>query len=221
MSDKNFKGKIENYPAIFNHFEPNKEKLKEAKIKYKTPNKKYFYLHRERDERFFKKGDKIISSTRTLKPAFTFTEDEFYGSRALNFIKTDRINLRYLTGIFNSKLSHIWLKYMGKMTGELLQIYKSQLMSIPIFNANDDQQNEVADLVTNIISTKQKQLDYKALLEKAKSENNFDREIQLTKELEQFSKNISQAESKINTIIFELYGLDSSEIATIEKNINL
>ena len=184
-------------------------------------NKKYFYLHRERDEKFFKTGAKIISPTRTKQPSCTYTETEFYGSRALNFIKTESIDLKYLTGLLNSKLSNFWLKLKGKMTGDLLQIDKSQLLSIPIIKPSKEIQDKVATLVSSIIENKQKQIDYNNLLKKAKAENNFEREIQLEKELEQINANIINAESNINAIIYKLYELKPKEIATIENNINI
>jgi adenine-specific DNA-methyltransferase len=133
LSEKNFKESLSNFPNMKNHFDNFKLELKQAKVKYKTPNKKYYYLHRERDERFFKEGGKIICASRTAFPSCTYTDKPFYGSRALNFIKTDRINLKYLTSILNSKISHFWLKNKGKLTGDLLQVDKSQLLSIPIF----------------------------------------------------------------------------------------
>jgi len=132
MHYNNFEDKsISDFVNIEKHFVPFKDELKKAKIKYKTPSKAYYYLHRERDEKFFLKGSKIICATRTARSSCTYTEDEFYGSRALNFIKTDRISLKYLTCILNSKLANFWLKYKGKLTGDLLQIDKSQLLNIP------------------------------------------------------------------------------------------
>ena len=98
LNSKNFKGKkINNYPNIYKHFQPNKKELIAAKIRYKTPNKPYYFLHRERDETFFKKGNKIICQIRSEKPNFHFTNEEYYASRAVNIIKSARINMKYLT----------------------------------------------------------------------------------------------------------------------------
>lgn len=219
LSDKNFYGEIEDYPNILNHFEKFKNDLIEAKIKYKTPNKKYFYLHRERDEKFFKKGEKIICPTRTKKTSCTYTKEEFYGSRALNFIKSNRIDLKYLTGILNSNLSNFWLKYKGKMTGDLLQVDKSQLISIPLIKPTNEAENKISEFVSQIIDNKQKQFDYSSLLEKTKTENNFEREIQLSNELESFSKSIEIAENEINELVYAIYDLTEKEIAEIENAI--
>ncbi|EAI9151210.1 class I SAM-dependent DNA methyltransferase, partial [Campylobacter coli] len=56
LSNKNYSGNLDDLPNLKQHFQKYKEILKESKIKYKTPNKPYFYLHREREEKFFKKG---------------------------------------------------------------------------------------------------------------------------------------------------------------------
>jgi len=133
LSEKSFSGDISEYENILEHFSKYKDDLIRAKIQYKSPDKKYYFLHRERDDKFFKVGPKIICASRTEKPACTYTDDEFYGSRALNFIKTGNIDLKFLSTILNSGLSDFWLRNMGKMTGELLQIDKGQLLSIPLY----------------------------------------------------------------------------------------
>jgi len=94
-------------------------------------------------------------------------------------------------------------------------------MNIPVFEPNKEIQYKVAELVSDIIANRQKQADYSGLLERAKTDNDFDREIQLTKQLEQIETDLRKAESNINTIVYGLYEIDPTEIATIEKNINL
>ncbi len=118
---------------------------------------KYFHLQWPRDEKFFIEKDRIICSTRTKIPSCTYTNKEFYASRALNIIRTDRINLKYLTGLFNSKISYFWLKYKGKLTGDLLQVDKSQLLSIPIKKIKETKPFEI--LVDYIIYLKQQPED--------------------------------------------------------------
>ncbi|MCK4635543.1 MAG: N-6 DNA methylase [Candidatus Moranbacteria bacterium] len=218
LSDKNFKGNIKNYKNISDHFEEYKDILIEAKNRYKTPNKKYYFLHRERDSKFFEKGGKIICSTRTKKSSCTYTENEFYGSRALNFIKTDRINLKYLVAILNSRLANFWLKYKGKMTGELLQVDKSQLISIPILKVKKDEQQPFINLVDEILEAKQKIEDYKTLLTEATESNNFDREIKLKKEIENLESKVSENEKGIDEMVYKLYGLSAEEIGIVEGN---
>lgn len=135
-------------------------------------------------------------------------------------IKTERLNQKYLTGLLNSKLIAFWLKYQGKMQGDIYQVDKEPLMNLPIIKPLIEEQEQVASLVENIISNKQKSLDYQLLLDDAKKSNSFEREIQITKELEVISEELERDEIAINTIIYELYEVEPSEIATIEKSIN-
>ena len=202
ISDKNFGDKkLKDYPNIEKHFEQFEEILKEAKIKYGTPNKPYFYLHREREEMFFKQGPKIICGVRTTYPSFFYTEDTYYGSRALNFIKTDRINLKYLTGILNSKLSYFWLKNKGKQLGDLLQVDKGPLLEIPIYVGAENQQKQIIVLVEKIISLNK---------ELRETPENTDKWDNLKSEIE-------KTDHKIDDEVYKLYELTDEEIKIVEK----
>ncbi|MDD5071769.1 MAG: N-6 DNA methylase [Patescibacteria group bacterium] len=204
ISSKNFKGKsLKNYPNIQKHFEPSKEKLREAKIKYGTPDKPYFYLHRERDEKFFQNGPKIICGVRVLKPSFYFTEEEYYGSRALNFIKTDRIDLKYLTGILNSNLVYFWLKNEGKQLGDLLQIDKGPLSHIPICLTSDkNKQKEIIALVEKITKSNKALLKLHPIMDE--------------KEYEEKKTEIEKTDKEIDEKVYELYGLSEEERKVVE-----
>ncbi len=190
ISEKNFKNKnIEDYPNILNHFKPFEEVLNLAKIKYGTPNKPYYYLHREREERFFDKGPKIGCGVRVGSPSFFYTEREYYGSRGLNFIKTERVNLKYLTGILNSNLTFFWLKNKGKQLGDLLQVDKGPLLEVPLFIGSDLEQKSVIDLVDQIITLKNQDKD----------------------------ADITVLESQIDQMVYKLYGLTPEEINVVKN----
>lgn len=202
--------KIEPYPNLKEHLDKFQEVI--------TSSNKPYGLHRAREEKFFN-GEKIISLRKCARPTFTFTDFDCYVSQTYFSIQTERLNQKYLTGLLNSNLIAFWLKYQGKMQGDLYQVDKEPLMNLPIINPTNEIQEKIAELVNTIILNNQKQLDYQELLDKAKTENNFDREIQLTKELEQLTAELEKAESEINSTIYELYQIEPTEIATIEKNI--
>ncbi len=87
ISKKNFVDKnIEDYQNIKNHFKLYKDELIQKKINYKTPDRPYFYLHRERDESLFKEEGR----------KFTYTEKSFYGTANLFFIKSNRVDLKFI-----------------------------------------------------------------------------------------------------------------------------
>jgi len=89
-------------------------------------------LHRERDESFFTKGEKIICQIRSQKPNFYYTTKEYYVSRAVNIIKSKRINLKYLALILNSNLTYFYYKNRGASQGNILKFDKGPLLTIPI-----------------------------------------------------------------------------------------
>jgi len=202
LCEKNFGDKnINDYPNIKNHFEPFKTILKEAKKKYGTPEKPYFYLHRAREKKFFQNGPKVVGQTRTAFPSFLYTEESYYGSRAMNFIKTDRINLKYLTGLLNSCLVYFWLKNKGKQLGDLLQIDKGPLLNIPILKPDEIEQEKVASLVDGVTKLYD---DYR------NTSTNTDKWHSLKTEIE-------KVEQQIDKAIYKLYGLTMEEIKVIES----
>ncbi|EIL9249684.1 class I SAM-dependent DNA methyltransferase [Campylobacter jejuni] len=192
LSNKNYSGNLDDLPNLKQHFQKYKEILKESKIKYKTQNKPYFYLHREREEKFFKKGEeKIISQVRCIEPIFVYSNENFYGSRALFFIQTCRINLKYLTGVLNSKLIAFWLKHKGKIQGNLFKIDKEPLLNIPVVDINSKNEklaNKLISLVDEILKAKEQDKN----------------------------ANTQELENKINSLTYKLYNLTEEEIKIIE-----
>jgi len=119
---------IEKYPSIKRHLD--------KFISVITTDNKPYGLHRSRDEKFFN-GDKILSLRKCIKPTFTFTDFPTYVSQSYYVIKTDRVNLKFLTCLLNSKLIEFWLKYNGKMQGSNFQVDKEPLLDIPIKTPKD------------------------------------------------------------------------------------
>ena len=193
MSAKNFnQTQLNNYPNLKKHFEPHRIELTEAKEKYGTPNKPYFFVHRERDENFFKVGnEKIVSQVRCKYPTFYYTTDAFYGSRALFFIRSTRWNMKFLVGVLNSSLIAYWIKNKGKQQGELFKLDKEPLQGIPLPIVSASQQQPIIALVDQILSIK-------------KSNSKAD---------------TSALEQKIDELVYGLYDLSTEDIAVIEQEI--
>lgn len=122
-------------PTEMNKYPSLKKHLDKYTSVITTDNKPYG-LHRAREERFFN-GEKILSLRKCVKPTFTFTDFPTYVSQSYYVIKTDRVNLKYLTCLLNSKLIEFWLKYNGKMQGSNFQIDKEPLLDIPIKTPTD------------------------------------------------------------------------------------
>ncbi|GER94782.1 hypothetical protein A45J_2547 [hot springs metagenome] len=174
--------RIHKYPNIKRHLDRFKKII--------TSDFGPYGLHRARDERFFQ-GKKIISLRKCQIPTFTYTDFDCYVSQTFFIIKTDRINMKYLTGVLNSKIVSFWLNHKGKKQGNQYQIDKEPLMNIPIpplTPQNKPLAQKIETLVEEIL--------------KRKSQNpNYD---------------TTNLEKEIDRLIYQLYALNDKEITVVE-----
>ena len=134
---------LNNYPNIKSHLD--------KFLPIFTSDNKPYGLHRAREEKFFL-NNKVIAVRKSVgHPIFSYCDFECYLSQTFNMIQTDRINLKYLTGLLNSKLIEFWLKNKGKMQGANYQLDKEPLQQIPIAVPSSDVQKIIAKLVDLII----------------------------------------------------------------------
>lgn len=179
----NINNEIENYPNIKNHLDKFKSVI--------TSDNKPYWLHRARKEDFFI-WEKIFSLRKTVYPNFSYVDFNSYVSQSYYIIKSSRINLKYLTGLLNSKLVEFWLKYKWKMQWSNYQIDKEPLINIPLISwFNENIEKEIVQLVEKIILNK-------------KNDLNFD---------------ISDLERQIDMLVYKLYWLTDEEIDIVEKDI--
>jgi len=85
------------------------------------------------------------------RPAFAYCDFDCYLSQTFNMIQTSRVDMRYLTGLLNSKLAAYWFKSKGKMQGANYQLDKEPLQQFPIAVPSNDTQDIIAKLVDMII----------------------------------------------------------------------
>ena len=114
---------MDEYPTLKSHLDKFQSVI--------TSNNKPYGLHCARQEKIFN-GKKILSLRKCTKPTFTFADFPTYVSQSYYVIQTDRLNLKFLTCLLNSKLIEFWLRYSGKMQGSNFQIDKQPLLEIPI-----------------------------------------------------------------------------------------
>ena len=189
-ANKYFREHINEFPNLKNHLDRFKKILTSAFAPYG--------LHRPREERFFK-GQSIFLLRKTMYPAFTYVDFPCYITRAFLILKPEKINLKYLTAILNSKLIYFWLKNRGKKQGEQLQIDKEPLMEIPLFKVEDREQMKVATLVDLIMA---KTIEFK------KTPQNTDKWYLLKTEIEKINQEIDE-------YVYKLYGLTDDEIKVV------
>lgn len=158
-----------------------------------TSDNKPYGLHRARDEKFFTGSPRIVALRKCVgEPKFSYVDFDCYVSATFYVIKTQRINVKYLTAILNSKLVAFWLKHKGKMQGNNYQIDKEPLLNIPIVDTNS-KNKKLADELINLVD-----------------------EILKAKEQDK-NANTQELENKINSIVYKLYNLTEEEIKIIEN----
>ncbi|EJJ9773325.1 Eco57I restriction-modification methylase domain-containing protein [Campylobacter coli] len=157
-----------------------------------TSDNKPYGLHRARDEKFFTGSPRIVALRKCVgEPKFSYVDFDCYVSATFYVIKTQRINVKYLTAILNSKLVAFWLKHKGKMQGNNYQIDKEPLLNIPIVDTNS-KNKKLADELINLVDE----------ILKAKEQNK--------------NANTQELENKINSLVYKLYNLTEEEIKIIE-----
>ncbi|ELC2945556.1 Eco57I restriction-modification methylase domain-containing protein [Campylobacter coli] len=158
-----------------------------------TSDNKPYGLHRARDEKFFTGSPRIVALRKCVgEPKFSYVDFDCYVSATFYVIKTQRINVKYLTAILNSKLIAFWLKHKGKMQGNNYQIDKEPLLNIPIVDTNS-KNKKLADELINLVD-----------------------EILKAKEQDK-NANTQELENKINSLVYKLYNLTEEEIKIIEN----
>ncbi|MCX7929096.1 MAG: class I SAM-dependent DNA methyltransferase, partial [Patescibacteria group bacterium] len=145
-------------------------------------------LHRAREEWFFKDEKIIVLRKCSDRPVFSYIDFDSYVSATFYIIKSERIDLKYLTAVLNSKLIEFWLRNKGKMQGNNYQLDKEPLLQIPIFKAKNTE--PIRSLVNQILSAK-----------KANPE-----------------ADIFNLEKQIDQLVYQLYDLTEEEIAIIENS---
>lgn len=193
-TDSTFKdiNKIKKYPNIKKHLDNFKSVI--------TSDNAPYGLHRARKEYFFI-GEKIISVRKCVdKPIFSYVDFDSYVSATFYVIKPDDIDLKYLTGILNSKLIAFWLRNKGKMQGSNYQIDKEPLLNIPICNTDNEQlKNKLINFVNEMIECNQRLIN----------EKNPD-------SINRIKNDIADIDSFIDKTVYSIYNISEEERKIIE-----
>ena len=167
--------------------------LKQIRAINKENTDYWYQLRRGTAHPYIFTNPKIVCPQRSKTNTFGYNECDWYASADVYFI-TNPINgysLKYILGLLNSKLYYTWLYHKGKRKGETLELYQKPLSEIPIKRVSSEVQNSIIKIVDEIITHK-------------KTDSRYDTSV---------------LEQKIDTIVYNIYGLTDSEIKFIEKSI--
>jgi adenine-specific DNA-methyltransferase len=114
----------------------------------------WWMLWRPRKLEIFE-GEKILCSQRSMNNRFAFTSKPWFASADVYFItpKSDRVNLKSILGLLNSRLYYLWLYHKGKRKGDVLELYQTPLSEIPIPVMDAVQEKEIEKLTDLAISS--------------------------------------------------------------------
>lgn len=185
---------IDNYPCVkeyLNQFYANLKPKTNSDEEYgRKPGsyKWYEILDNTAYYKEFERDEKIIWGLTADKWAFTIDTGKHYlPSNAYILTSTD-LSIKYILGLLNSKLMHYYFHFIGVMTAGGAYTLKGTSISALPFKISDNPQR-IADVVDEILSIKAKNHDV----------------------------DVSNLESKINSMVYELYGLSESDILLVEE----
>ncbi|ADG72616.1 Eco57I restriction-modification methylase domain-containing protein [Brachyspira murdochii] len=183
---------IDKYKAIKKYLESFGKRLEQSGEKgcRKKTNNKWFET--QDTISYYKdfENNKIIYPNMTKYLPFIYDENNFYVNQKCFFIidnKNNKNNLKYLTGILNSKVSHFWIRWnCPELQGGTRELSAIFFANIPIPEADSKTKNNITKLVDQIIILKKQDKDTTAL------------------------------EKQIDEIVYSLYGLSDEEVKVVE-----
>ncbi|GHS06125.1 type IIG restriction enzyme/methyltransferase [Helicobacter pylori] len=179
---------IEKYPALKSHLDSHYDTIATRSDQGDTP----YHLRNCAYLEDFEKEKIVYPCIMAKEPCFVYEEKGFYAPAPANIITGDKIEIKYITALLNSKCIYFAMRkfYMGGgIEGELKT---NNLEKIPIPKITPQNQklaDKIIVLVDKILKSKEK--DPKA--------------------------NTQQLEKEIDALVYQLYNLTDEEIKIIEE----
>ena len=185
--------KIEDYPAIKDHFEKiGKKRLEQSGEVGSRKRTSHAWFETQDSIAYWKdfQKPKIVWGEISDHPKFSFDDGQYY-VEATSFLMTGS-NLEFTLAILNSKVSEWYFNQISTTTGMGTNRWKKyKIEQLPIATPSETQRKEIETLVTHILEAKKK-----------------NRKADTSKE-----------EAKIDQLVYQLYGLSEEEIDIIENSL--
>ena len=167
-----------------------------------------FALHRAREERIFLKKPKLVGVITEDEPILARDDAQlFVTDGAYLFGVRDTLNCNYLLGIMNSRLMRFLYRLAATETNRVLaQVKPAVLGTVPVFAVNfaDPSDKLMHDRLVNLVG---RMLE---LSEKKHSES------LAPSEPGRLEREIAEADTEIDDLVFKLYGITDEERKIIE-----
>ncbi len=164
---------------------------------------------KQKDLIYLRRVDKRLSASMGSE-SYAFTKN-IYGIQ----ITDKKYNPKFILGLLNSKLLNFY--YLRKFTTKKeeifpeIQTYLYEQLPIPKITTKN---KKIADKIVNLVDTILviKSYHTEAFAEVSQNINNKDISLNA-----QYDKDTAELQSQIDSLVYELYGLDSSEIEIIKS----
>ena len=132
----------------------------------------------------------------------TYSNNEELIESTIYILRSEKINLKYLLGLINSKLlSYYLIKRLVTNLQGFPQVLMGQLEQLPISITSLKNQIEIIKFVDQLL-----------LL------NTQIKDTKLQSQIDQLQQHIAHCEDKINRLVYQIYGLSDAEIKMVEGN---
>ncbi|OPG67200.1 restriction endonuclease [Helicobacter pylori] len=191
--EKNEQDFSTHYPIIYAHLLSHKDELLKRNKDETGKRYEWYCLQRWAASYLqdFEKEKIVYPCIMAKEPCFVYEEKGFYAPAPANIITGDKIEIKYLTALLNSKCIYFAMRkfYMGGGIEGELKTNNLEKIPIPkITPKNQELAHKITDCARRILQTKEK--DPKA--------------------------NTKRLEKEIDTLVYQLYNLTDEEIKTIE-----
>ncbi|MBH0234857.1 class I SAM-dependent DNA methyltransferase [Helicobacter pylori] len=182
------------YPIIYAHLLSHKDKLLKRNKDETGKRYEWYCLQRWAASYYqdFEKEKIVYPCIMAKEPCFVYEEKGFYAPAPANIITSDKIEIKYITALLNSKCIYFAMRkfYMGGGIEGELKTNNLEKIPIPqITEKNQELADKIIALVDKILKSKEK--DPKA--------------------------NTQKLEKEIDALVYQLYNLTNEQIKTIEN----
>jgi type II restriction/modification system DNA methylase subunit YeeA len=195
------------YPSIIQHLTRYEEQLKNrGQCKYNRQNKvninnkdypgqhHWLELDNNPKENYLKEfeKEKVVWGNISYNSQFSFVEPDIFINAPANIIVSDKVSIKFLCGIMNSKIFDMEFKRIGIFLGHAYEWKKQYVENVkipPITPTNESTVRQIESLVDKILA--------------AKKENH--------------AADTSEWEKEIDSLVYKLYDLTEEEIAIVER----
>lgn len=178
---------VNDYPAVYKHLLQFEDQL----IKRQDKGDHWSNLRNCAYIQEFEK-EKIVYPNMTLFLPFIIDNKNFYTNQKCFILTSDLINLKYLCGFFNSKVSHRWIREnCPELQGGTRELSKIFFENIPIPSITEAQQKPIILIVEQILAGKE------------------------------IGQDTTSLEQQIDNLVYRLYDLTYEEVKVIDPDFKL